>query len=159
MKKQVTKKQTGNGIWVSVASLIMAIASLVIYNISVASAKGYFSDNYDQMISTLSILSIAFIALSCLISLPKAKGTTAKVMNTVKTILTVATCLCLGYVVGCIVGAIANEFAFTYFSDFNIGTVKENFIPGALTQAMIAIVLAILAIIVNEASNLFKKNN
>lgn len=148
-------KKVGIGFCVGAVAAVLAIVSLIVFEVSVSTAQGYFDMSHHGMTIALFVFGAVFIAASALLSFLKP----AKVLVCAKTVLIVAGCMCLGYVIGEIVFAIATEFAYTYASNFNVGTAKENFIPNALTQSIVSIVLTALAMIVAAVSGAFGKSS
>ena len=58
---------------------------------------------------------------------------------------------------GLTMGAIATEFAYTFFSNFNQGTAKEYFMPTACTEAAIGMVLSVVTVLVAAIANAFNE--
>lgn len=136
-------KKLGASLYVSAVAIVLAVVSLIMFRVAMGTSQGYFDAGYSGITTTLIVLAVVFIAASAGAALLKAGGA---ILQVVQTVLSVGACLCLGYAVGCVIGAIATEFAYTYFSNFNVGTIKETFIPGACTQAIVSIVCSIAAI-------------
>ncbi len=134
---------------------VLALVSLIVFEVSIKTAQGYFDDAQNGGIIALLIVAAVFGLFSMLLRIVEVTVLSAKAQDMLGYILLAATALCLGFAIGMIVGAIATEFAFTYFSDFNIGTQKEYFIPAALTQAIVAVVMAIVAIVSATVANAF----
>lgn len=134
---------------------VLAIIALIVFEVSIKTAQGYFDDAQNGGIIALFIVAIVFGLGSTVLRMIDVPAFSKKLQDMLGYVLLVISVLCLGYAIGMIVGAIATEFAYTYFSDFNIGTIKENFIPTALTQAITASAMTIVAILLATVANAF----
>lgn len=141
---------------IGLVAALVALVALILFEVSVSTAQGYFDDAYNPLIIALFIgaivLSLASVALSLF-------AETTPILAIVKEVLCIGACLCLGFTVGQIIGAIATEFAYTYFSSFNVGTVKEAFMPTACMQALTAVILSLISILGLAIARIFQKSN
>lgn len=151
MKKLNAESFTG-----FLAAVVM-IVSLAVTEISFRTAQGWFDNKpVDGQIIGLSVLAIALMIVYGIVTMLKIKEDCAW-MKIGKDVAAAAAGVCMGVVAGLVIGAIATEVAYTFFSDFNAGTVKATFMPTACTQAIVGIVLALVSILVVAIDGAFRK--
>lgn len=148
-------KKIGIGSILSIASAALFIVALILFEVSMGTAQGYFDGNQNGAFIALLLIAVVCGIGSAVLKFIEIPALAQKTQEMLAFILAVVACLCGGYAIGLVIGAIATEFAYTYFSDFNVGTIKEQFIPTALTQALASIVLLIVSIIVSAVANAF----
>ena len=145
------KKLSVNTILNLIAAAIMMV-SLVVIEISFHTAQGWFDTNKNPMVIGLAVVGILLLGAVIVLNILGC-GAGNKVLSVIKTLCSAGACACAGVIFGLVLGAIATEFAYTFFSDFNKGTVKESFMPRACTQAVAGMVLAVVSIIAGAAAN------
>lgn len=147
------KKMSGNTI-VNIAAAILLLASLIVVEVSFKTAQDWFDTNNNGIIIVLAVLGIVFLLVIAGLNIT-GTGAESRVVSLIKVFLSAGACACAGVIFGLVMGAVATEFAYTFFSDFNKGTPKEYFMPAACTQAVAGMVLSIITIIAASAANAF----
>jgi hypothetical protein len=153
---KVNVKLNANAV-LSFCAAVLAIVTLIIVEVSFTTAQGWFdSDMVNGGIIALAIVAAILAAANGVISLLGLfeDNLVAKI---IKNVALVGACLCLGFIVGLTLQAIATEFAYTFFSEFNIGTVKESFMPTACIQAVVGIVFAVVTLLVTGTTAAFER--
>lgn len=149
------KKLSGNTI-TNIVAAILLLASLIIVEVAFNTSQGWFDTNSNPVIIVLAVLGILFLIVSAGLDM-RANSADNGIVSLVKIFLSVGACVCAGIIFGLVMGAIATELAYTFFSDFNKGTPKEYFMPTACTQAIVGMVLTIVTIITTAAANAFSE--
>ena len=152
------KKVSGNTI-VNIAAAILLLITLIVVEVSFQTAQGWFDESNHTAILILGIAGILLLLAAVVLNMTGI-GSGSAGISVLKMLLSVGACVCAGVIFGLVMGAIATEFAYTFFSDFNKGTAKEYFMPTACTQAVTGMVLSVVTIIAAAAANAFteKKN-
>lgn len=152
------KKVSGNTI-VNIAAAILLLVTLIVVEISFQTAQGWFDESNHTAILILGIAGILLLLAAAVLNMTGIESGSAG-MSVLKLFLSVGACICAGVIFGLVMGAIATEFAYTFFSDFNKGTAKEYFMPTACMQAVAGMALSVVTIIAAAAANAFtgKKN-
>ena len=148
------KKISMNSVLNILAAVLLAV-SLIVIEVSFQTAQGWFDTNKNPLLMVLAVGGILLLAAVTALNILGTGGEN-KVISVAKTVCSAGACACAGVVFGLVLGAIATEFAYTFFSDFNKGTVKEYFMPQACTQAIAGMVLAVVAMIAAIAANGFE---
>lgn len=147
------KKMSGNTI-VNIAAAVLLLIALIVVEVSFQTSQGWFDTNNNPMIIVLAVLGILFLLVIVVLNLLGA-GTENSAVSLLKMFLSAGACVCAGVIFGLVLGAIATEFAYTFFSDFNKGTPKEFFMPTACIQAVAGLVLSVITILAASAANVF----
>lgn len=148
-------KKLNAGAWIIIVAAALMLVATILFQVSVGTSQQYFDTSTNVGIIALDVVGIV-LALAAVI-LSAVKGQKNKVTVFVMDLLLIVACVCICATVGMMVGSIATEFAYTYLSNFNVGTVKETFIPQALTQAIAAIILVVVSFIVTCVGGWFIK--
>lgn len=148
------KKLSVNTI-LNILAAVGMLVSLIVIEISFHTAQGWFDTNKNPMLIGLAAAGILLLGAVIVLN-TLGIGSENKLLAIIKTVFSAGACACAGVVFGLVLGAIATEFAYTFFSDFNKGTVKEYFMPQACTQAVVGMVLAVAAIAAAAAANGFE---
>lgn len=151
------KKLSADSIMSFVVAVLIAV-SLAVTEISFHTAQGWFDDeNVNSFIILLAILAaILMIAYGIITTYGIKEDSSVNKIG--KDIMAAGAAACMGIVAGMIISAIATEFAYTFLSDFNAGTAKAEFMPGACIQATVGIVLALVTVLAIAINGIFKKN-
>lgn len=147
------KKMSVNTI-VNLVAAIVLVVSLIMIEVSFGTAQGWFDTNYNPLILFLAILGILLLLAVAGLNIAGI-GKENGVVSLLKLFFSVGACACAGVIFGLVMGAIATEFAYTFFSDFNKGTPKEHFMPAACTQAVLGMILCLVTIVAAAAANAF----
>lgn len=148
------KKLSVNSI-LNVIAAVLLLVSLIVIEISFHTAQGWFDTNKNPVLISLAAVGILLLGAVIVINI-LGVGSENKVLSVIKTVFSAGACACAGVIFGLVLGAIATEFAYTFFSDFNKGTVKEYFMPQACTQAVAGMILSVAAIAAAAAANGFE---
>lgn len=148
------KKLSVNSI-LNVLAAVLLLVSLIVIEISFHTAQGWFDTNKNPVLISLAAVGILLLGAVIVINI-LGVGSENKVLSVIKTVFSAGACACAGVIFGLVLGAIATEFAYTFFSDFNKGTVKEYFMPQACTQAVAGMILSVAAIAAAAAANGFE---
>ena len=149
------KKLSGNTIVNVIAAVLLAV-TVVLIEVSFQTAQGWFDTNYNPLLIVLAIAGIVFLLVIVEMNL-KGIGAENKAVSILKLLLSAGACACAGMIFGLTMGAIATEFAYTFFSNFNQGTAKEAFMPTACTEAAIGMILSVVTVIVAAVANAFNE--
>lgn len=147
------KKMSGNTI-VNIAAAVLLLIALIVVEVSFQTSQGWFDTNNNPMIIVLAVLGILFLLVIVVLNFVGAEVENSAV-SLLKMFLSAGACACAGVIFGLVLGAIATEFAYTFFSDFNKGTPKEFFMPTACIQAVAGMVLSVITILAASAANAF----
>lgn len=147
------KKMSGNTI-VNIAASILLLVSLIVVEVSFQTSQGWFDTNNNPLIIALAVLGIVLLLAIAVLNLTGV-GAESRAVSVLKMLCSAGACACAGVIFGLVLGAIATEFAYTFFSDFNDGTPKEYFMPTACTQAVVGMVLSVITILAAAAANAF----
>lgn len=149
------KKQSVS-FYISIISCGFALAGMIVFLAAMGTSKFNFKEQFTGWIITLSIFSILLLLLSLNIT-PQLKLhiNAGKLANVSQMMALASACAALGGAAGLIVNAIAVEFAYTFFSSLYVGTVKADFMPAACRQAIAAIFLFGVALILVCLAGLF----
>lgn len=139
----------------NVLAAVLLLVSLIVIEISFHTAQGWFDTNKNPVLISLAAVGILLLGAVIVINI-LGVGSENKVLSVIKTVFSAGACACAGVIFGLVLGAIATEFAYTFFSDFNKGTVKEYFMPQACTQAVAGMILSVAAIAAAAAANGFE---
>ena len=149
------KKLSGNTI-VNIIAAVLLLVTLILVEVSFQTAQGWFDTNYNPLLIALAVLGIVLLVLIAGLNIT-GTGADSKVVSNVKMLASAGACACAGMIFGLTMGAIATEFAYTFFSNFNQGTAKEYFMPTACTEAAIGMVLAVVTVLVAAITNAFNE--
>lgn len=138
----------------NIIAAILMLITLAVVEISFQTAKGWFDTNYNPVIIALAVGGILLLLAIAALNITGAGGN-SQVILLIKTLLSAGACACAGVIVGLVLGAIATEFAYTFFSNFNQGTAKEAFMPTACIQAVTGMVISVVTILAAAAANMF----
>lgn len=144
---------SGNTVMNIIAAFLMLI-TLIVVEISFRTAKGWFDTNSNPAIIALAVGGILLLLAIAVLNITGAGGD-SKAVSLIKTLFSAGACACAGVIVGLVLGAIATEFAYTFFSNFNQGTAKEAFMPTACIQAVAGMVISVVTILAAAAANMF----
>lgn len=147
------KKISSNTIANIIAAGLMLI-TLIVVEISFQTSQGWFDLSNNPAIIALAIVGILLLLVIVVLNITGI-GKDQKWVNPLKILCSTGACACAGVIVGLVIGAIATEFAFTFLSNFNEGTVKEHFMPTACIQAVVGIVISVLTILAAAIANAF----
>lgn len=147
------KKLSVNTI-INIVAAVLLLASLIVVEVSFKTAQGWFDTNDNILIIVLSIIGMVLLMSIAVLNITGI-GADSKAISILKTFFSASACACAGVIFGLVMGAIATEFAFTFFSDFNDGTPKEHFMPAACMQAVTGMVLSIVVIFTASVANVF----
>ena len=147
------KKMSGTTV-MNIIAAILLLVTLIVVEISFQTAQGWFDTNYNPAIIALAVGGIILLLAIAALNITGAGGD-SQVVSLLKTLFSAGACICAGVIVGLVLGAIATEFAYTFLSNFNQGTVKEAFMPTACIQAVAGIVISVVTILAAAAANIF----
>lgn len=147
------KKMSANTL-VNIIAAVLLLVTLIVVEISFQTAQGWFDTNYNPLIIGLAIGGMVLLLAIAALNMTGAGGE-SQAVSLLRTLLSAGACACAGVIVGLVLGAIATEFAYTFFSNFNEGTAKEAFMPTACVQAVVGMVISIVSILVASIANVF----
>lgn len=147
------KKMSANTL-VNIIAAVLLLVTLIVVEISFQTAQGWFDTNYNPLIIGLAIGGMVLLLAIAALNMTGAGGE-SQAVSLLRTLLSAGACACAGVIVGLVLGAIATEFAYTFFSNFNEGTAKEAFMPTACVQAVVGMVISIVSILVAAVANVF----
>lgn len=147
------KKMSVNTI-VNIVAAALLLVGLIVVEISFRTAQGWFDTNYNAAIIALAVGGAVLLLLIAALNIT-GRGMEGPGASLLRTLLSGGACACAGVIVGLVLGAIATEFAYTYFSNFNQGTAKEAFIPTACMQAVAGMIIAVVTILMAAIANIF----
>lgn len=140
-------KKLNAGAWIVIVAAVLMLVATILFQVSIATSHQNFAMGSNGGIIALDVVGIVLALAAVVVSQIRSEEGHSKATALVIDVLLIGACICVCATVGMMIGSIATEFAATYFSDLNVGTDKENFIPQALTQAMTAIVIVLVAFI------------
>lgn len=140
-------KKLNAGAWIVIVAAVLMLAATILFQVAVDTSQQYFDLASNGGIIALDVVGIVLALAAVVVSQIRSEEGHSKVTALVIDVLLIGACICVCATVGMMIGSIATEFAYTFLSDFNVGTVKETFMPQALTQAVAAIVIVLVAFI------------
>ncbi len=147
------KKMSGNTV-MNIIAAILLLVTLIVVEISFQTAQGWFDTNYNPAIIALAVGGIILLLAIAALNITGAGGD-SQAVSLLRTLFSAGACACAGVIVGLVLGAIATEFAYTFLSNFNQGTVKEAFMPTACIQAVVGMVISVVTILAAAVANIF----
>lgn len=150
-------KKLNAGAWIVIVAAVLMLVATILFQVSVGTSQQYFDTASNGGIIALDVVGIVLALAAVVVSQIRSEEGHSKATALVIDVLLIGACICVCATVGMMVGSIATEFAYTFLSDFNVGTVKETFMPQALTQAVAAIVIVLVAFIVTCIGGWFIK--
>lgn len=135
------------GTWIVIVAAVLMLAATILFQVSIGTSQQYFNTSSNGAIIALDVVGIVLAVVAVVLSMVRTEEGHSKIVAFIIDVLLIGACICVCATVGMMIGSIATEFAYTYLSDFNVGTVKETFMPQALMQAVAAIVIVLVAFI------------
>lgn len=150
-------KKLNAGAWIVIVAAVLMLAATILFQVAVDTSQQYFDLASNGGIIALDVVGIVLALAAVVVSQIRSEEGHSKATALVIDVLLIGACICVCATVGMMIGSIATEFAYTFLSDFNVGTVKETFMPQALTQAVAAIVIVLVSFIVTCIGGWFIK--
>ena len=135
------------GAWIVIVAAVLMLVATILFQVSIGTSQQYFDVSTNGGIIALDVVGIILAVAAVIVSTFGSEEGQSKIVALIIDVLLIGSAICICATVGMMIGSIATEFAYTYLSDFNVGTVKETFMPQALMQAVAAIVIVLVAFI------------